>query len=105
MLMKMMRTTTSDLMKAGNNSRRHRKPRFENPVAPMFPETPKAAAIQWPSEKQVRDVSRQLVKIGQIGVRSEAKGDYFNSGDLAYQMQEIIRATAELYQRGQRIRH
>ena len=103
--MKTMRTTTSDLMRAGTNSRRLRKPRLENAEAPMFPETPKAAGIKWPTEKQVLDVSRQLAKIGQIGVRSEAKGDYFNSGDLAYQMQEIIRTTAELYQRGQRIRH
>jgi hypothetical protein len=105
MLMKTMRTTTSELMRAGNNSRRHGKPRLENPAAPMFPDAPKATPIQWPTEKQVMDVSRQLAKIGQIGVRSEAKGDYFNSGDLAYQMQEIIRTTAELYQRGQRIRH
>jgi hypothetical protein len=105
MLMKTMRTTTRTLMTAGNNSRRHRKSRFESPEISLFPETTKSVPIQWPTEKQVLDVSRQLAKIGQIGVRSEAKGDYFNSGDLAYQMQEIIRATAELYQRGQRIRH
>jgi hypothetical protein len=105
MRMKTMRTTTRTLMRAGNNSRRHHKSRFESPAVPLFPETSKTVPIQWPTERQVMDVSRQLAKIGQIGLRSEAKGDYFNSGDLAYQMQEIIRTTAELYQRGQRIRH
>jgi hypothetical protein len=103
--MKTMRTTTKSLMSGGNNTRGHRKPRFETPAVPLFPETTRQGPIQWPTEKQVMEVSKQLAKIGQIGLRSEAKGDYFNSGDLAYQMQEIIRTTAELYQRGQRIRH
>ena len=50
------------------------------------------------------DVSKQLARIAQMGIRSEASGDYFNSGELAYQMQEIIRDTAELFHRGQRLR-
>lgn len=37
-----------------------------------------------------------------MGIRSEAKGDYFHSGDLAYQIHEIIHATADLFQKSQR---
>ena len=98
-----MRTTTKALLGAGKASGQ-RKPRFEKPEVPLFPETHAASLIRWPTEKQILDVSKQLLKIGRMGVRSEADGDYFNSGDLAYQMQEIIRTTAELFKRGQRIR-
>ena len=104
MPMKTMRTTTKTLMRAGNKARRRHGPRFDHPDVPAFPETANQGLIQWPTEKQVMDVSKQLAKIGQMGIRSEASGDYFNSGELAYQMQEIIRATAELFQRGRRIR-
>jgi hypothetical protein len=99
-----MRTTTKTLLSAGNNARQRRKLRFGHPTVPRFPEATDQGLIQWPTEKQIMEVSKQLAKIGQIGLRSEAGGDYFNSGDLAYQMQEIIRATAELFQRGRRLR-
>jgi len=102
--MKTMRTTAKALMGAGNNARRRRKPRFDNPKAPMFPETTNQGLIQWPTEKQILDVSKQLAKISRMGIRSEANGDYFYSGDLAYQMHEIILATAQLFERGQRLR-
>jgi hypothetical protein len=36
-------------------------------------------------------------------MRQEGTGDYFNSGDLAYQLQEIIRATDALLKKSQRI--
>jgi hypothetical protein len=36
-------------------------------------------------------------------MRQEGAGDYFNSGDLAYQLQEIIRAAAALLKKSQRI--
>jgi len=62
----------------------------------------KSNHIQWPTEQQIRAVSSQLARIQQIGIKSEIKGDYFRSGDLAFQMQEIIRATAELSKRSQR---
>ena len=71
----------------------------------MFPPTKEPSRIQWPTEHQIQEVSKRLGRISQLGIRSEAKGDYFNSGDLAYQLQEIIRATAELFKKSQRIRH
>jgi hypothetical protein len=37
-----------------------------------------------------------------VGIRSEANGNYFKSGDLAYEIQEIIRATAQLFKKSQR---
>ena len=58
--------------------------------------------IQWPTERQIQTVSAQLGRISRMGRRSEAQGDYFKSGDVAYQIQEIIRATAELLKKGQR---
>ena len=102
--MKIVRTTTKTLMGAGNKALQRRKPRFDSPEMPVFPPETNQGLIQWPTEKQILEVSRQLSKINRLGIRSEASGDYFNSGELAYQMQEIIRATAELFERGQRLR-
>jgi hypothetical protein len=104
MPMKTMRTTTKALIRAGNKARRRHKPHSDNPGAPLFPEAANQGLIQWPTEKQILDVSKKLAKISRVGIRSEASGDYFHSGDLAYQMQEIIRATAQLFKRGQRLR-
>jgi hypothetical protein len=104
MPMKRMQTTTKALLGAGHKASRRRKLRFDKPEVPMFPEVARASLIRWPTERQIMEVSKQLVKIGRMGLRSEASGDYFNSGDLAYQMQEIIRTTAELFHRGQRLR-
>src|SRR6266404_2799291 len=98
--MKTMQTTTKALMGAGNNGHQRRKPRFD---APLFPEPTNQGLIQWPTEKQISDVSKKLARISRMGIRAEANGDYFNSGDLAYQMQEIIRATAGLFERGRRL--
>lgn len=56
----------------------------------------KRALIQWPSEKELEIVSEQLRQVSQIGISAEASGDYFMSGDLAYQLQEIVRTTSEL---------
>src|SRR5438876_4498409 len=101
--MKTMRTTTKALMGAGNNGHRRRKPRFDNPNAPLFPEATNQGLTQWPTEKQILDVSKKLAKISRMGIRAEARGDYFHSGDMAYQMHEIILATAQLFQSGQRL--
>ena len=84
-------------------TRQRRKPRSDNPDAPLFPEPTNQGLIQWPTEKQILDVSKKLAKISRVGIRSEASGDYFNSGDLAYQMQEIIKATSGLFERGRRL--
>ena len=101
--MKTMLTTTTKTG-AGNNPRLRRKPRFDNPGVPMFPEATNQGLTQWPTEKQILDVSKKLAKIGRMGIRAEANGDYFHSGDLAYQMHEIILATAQLFATGQRLR-
>ena len=69
-----------------------------------FPEDESKVPIQWPTNQKIIEVSRRLAKIKEMGIRSEASGDYFNSGDLAYQMQEIIRSTGELFQKIQRIK-
>ena len=58
--------------------------------------------IQWPTGDQIQDVSKQLARISRQGKRFELAGDYFMSGDLAFQLQEIIRATRELLKKIQR---
>jgi hypothetical protein len=68
----------------------------------LYPVRGKESFIQWPSEREIEKVSTRLARIVQVGIRSEANGDYFKSGDLAYQIQEIIRATAELYRKSER---
>ena len=92
-------------MGAGNRARHRRKLRLDPANVPLFSEDPNQGLIQWPTGKQLLEVSKQLARISQRGVRAEASGDYFNSGDLAYQLEEIIRATAELLKRSERIRH
>ena len=59
--------------------------------------------IQWPPDRQFKDLCEQLKKVRDVGTRNEALGDHFNSGDLAYQLQELIRATGDLFQKSQRI--
>jgi hypothetical protein len=76
--------------------------RFLDPSEPLIPMRGKKSLIQWPTERQVREVSTTLARISSMGMRLEAEGDYFKSGDLAYQIQEILRATAELLKRSQR---
>ena len=77
---------------------------FAEPEMTLFPERTEHNLIQWPTEQQIQEVSRRLARINEKGIRWEARGDYFNSGDLAYQLQEIIRATAELFKKSQRIK-
>jgi hypothetical protein len=79
-------------------------PRFLNANETLFSTRNKKSLIQWPTERQIQEVSARPARISRMGIRSEAKGDYFNSGDLAYQLQEIIRATAELFKKSQRIK-
>ena len=62
----------------------------------------KRASIQWPSAAELEEVLSQLRQINQIGISSEAKGDYFTSGDLAYELHEIVRATRELLKKSLR---
>jgi hypothetical protein len=63
-----------------------------------------ANLIKWPSEHQMQEVSKRLIAISRMGAQSEERGDYFNSGDLAYQIHEIINSTGELYKKSQRLK-
>lgn len=69
-----------------------------------FPKRQQRSLIQWPTERQVGEVSARLARIVKLGIRWEANGDYFVSGDLAYQIQEIIQTTEELLKKSQRLK-
>jgi len=73
-----------------------------NPNEPLFLTGHGANLIEWPTAREIQRVSEHLARIQQVGIRAEADGDYFMSGDVAYQIQEIIRATRELVKRTQR---
>jgi len=98
--MKPMPTTIR--ARARNNCAPRSQPRFDNPNAPL--EATNESLTEWPTEEQILDVSKKLAKISRMAIRAEAHGDYFHSGELAYQMHEIILATAQLFERGQRLR-
>src|SRR5258708_3017414 len=80
------------------------KIRFNDGEVVQFSDGPKKSVIQWPSEQEIQKVPKKLSKINRGGIRWEANGDYFKSGDLAYQTQEITRATAELFKKSQRLK-
>ncbi len=58
--------------------------------------------IGWPTEEEIHAISPQLSQISQDGTSSEPRGDYFRSGDIAYQLQEILCMTRELLKKSQR---
>lgn len=98
---------TTQLEKYVRNGRvtgvpRQAQPGLPNGQALLSPPRTDRSRIQWPTEQQMQDVSKHLVRIGRVGKRSELAGDYFKSGDLAYQVQEIIRLTGELLKKSQR---
>jgi hypothetical protein len=70
--------------------------------APGFSPRTDRSLIQWPSERELKQVSATLTKVSRTGMRQENAGDYFTSGDLAYQLQEILRATATLLKKSRR---
>ena len=75
---------------------------LDNSNEPLFLVRDKQSFIQWPTEQEIQEVSTRLAGIVQAGIWLEANGDYFKSGDLAYQIQEIIRGTAKLLKQSQR---
>ena len=94
-------TTTQLITKARNGkvngaTRRNQPSPGNPPFLLALPRTDRSR-IQWPTEKQLQAVSKQLTRICREGRRCERAGDYFNSGDTAFQLQEIIRATAQLH--------
>jgi len=68
----------------------------------LFTVRTQESSIHWPTAQQIQGVSARLARMVKAGIRFEADGDYFNSGDLAYQIQEIIRTTAQLLKRCER---
>lgn len=80
------------------------KSRFSGEIEELFPPEAKANLIRWPTEQQIQEVSKRLALLSRMGIRSEASGDYFTSGDLAYQIQEIIHTTEELFKKSQRLK-
>jgi hypothetical protein len=58
--------------------------------------------IRWPTAQELMRVSTTLAKVSRTGMRQEDAGDYFTSGDLAYQLQEILRATDTLLKKSRR---
>ena len=80
------------------------KLRFLDPHADLFSVRTQKNSIQWPTEQEIRGVSQRLARIQRVGIRCEADGDYFKSGDLAYQIQEIIQTTAGLLKKSQRVK-
>ena len=68
----------------------------------LFAVRTQKTSIQWPTEQQIQGVSARLARMVGMGIRFEANGDYFKSGDLAYQIHEIIRTTTELLKRCER---
>jgi hypothetical protein len=77
----------------------------KTPPPPQFEdrEEPKPL-LQWPADSVLRETARNLLAIKNAGVEYENAGDYFNSGDLAYQLQEILRSIQDLCRKTQRIR-
>jgi len=70
-------------------------------VAGFSPRTDRSR-IQWPTEQSLQQVSTTLTRVSRTGMRQESAGDYFTSGDLAYQLQEILRATDALLKKSRR---
>jgi hypothetical protein len=69
-----------------------------------FPEDEPRSKIQWPNEEQIGAVCSRLRQIKKIGMENEGLGDHFSSGDLAYQVQEIIRSTDDLFRKSLRVK-
>ncbi len=87
-------------------SKSHAPARFvaNKSKAVEFPPETVRTQIQWPAEQKLQEVLKKLVQIRKAGMDCENAGDHFNSGDLAYQLQEIIRSTGDLFQKVARIR-
>ncbi len=75
----------------------------DRPSGELFPPVIETKPIDWPTEREIAQISKRLNAVSQLGIRREAQGDYFNGGDLAYQLHEIIRATTELFKKTRRL--
>jgi hypothetical protein len=69
-----------------------------------FAEEETRSSIQWPNDEQIGAICSRLRQVKKIGMENEGLGDHFSSGDLAYQVQEIIRSTDELFRKSLRVK-
>ncbi len=76
--------------------RQQSKAAIANSTAARLALRSEQSLIEWPTDAEIQKVADRLARIKQMGIRSEAEGDYFKSGNHAYQLREIIGAVAEL---------
>jgi len=100
--MKITQLLTKAAMGKVNRARQQASTRGTDRTILLSPARTERSRIQWPTGQQVRDVSKQLARISREGRHCELAGDYCKSGDTAFQIQEIIRATADLFKKTQR---
>ena len=100
--MKTMQLSSKPRTGSLNHARRGRLSRGDG-YDPGFASRTDRNRIQWPTAQELQRVSTTLAKVSRTGMRQEDAGDYFTSGDLAYQLQEILGATAALLKRARRI--
>jgi len=99
--MKMTQLLTNATMGKVNQGRQQASTRGSD-RAILSPPRTERSRIQWPTRQQILQVSKSLSRVTREGIRRESSGDYFNSGDFAYRLQEILRATDELLKKSQR---
>ena len=99
--MKTTQMATNIRLDAVNKVLRGAKPRMSEGNGRRSPVRASSPLIRWPTEQQILQVSKKLSRITRQGIRRETHGDYFNSGDFAYRINEIIRATDELFKKSQ----
>jgi hypothetical protein len=100
-IMKMTQLLMNARMSKVNQARQQASPRGSDRTILLSPEWTQRSRIQWPTQQQILQVSKSLARVTREGIRRESRGDYFNSGDFAYRLQEILRATEELLKKSQ----
>ena len=73
------------------------------PVEPA-PEYSEPPPNRWPTQRELLEVSKRLARISRLGMQREIAGDYFKSGEWAYQLAEIIRTTDALFKETKRLK-
>ena len=61
--------------------------------------------IQWITDKELDRVSQDLRRLKRIGRRLEQHGDYFGSGNLAYQLRQVVAEIRALVRGTSRVQH
>jgi hypothetical protein len=95
------KSTTGSLARARPRAPLPREERYDAEFTPRSDKN----RIKWPTAQELQRVSTTLAKVSRTGMRQEDAGDYFTSGDLAYQLQEILRATDTLLKKSRRVNH